>query len=621
LHTASSTGWKVSSEYNKKLIKTEGFVLRILFLLLIPTAGFPAETNIAKQMTVDLQLVIYGAILLLSLFLMLKNHYRSKVLKYKDLTDSLSTQLDEVQSLVSQSDIEVSRLQAESIELTEQLKDSQIRYKDLTNSLSTQLDEALSLVSQSDVRISRLQAESIELTEKLKDSQIKYKDLTNSLSTQLDEAQSLASQSSLKISRLQAKFVELAEKLTNSQRRGKWKDSQIKEYRAKELLNTKNKKSAANYSPETPKKDHGVKAVEAWIFEPDLLQHESPSTQEILRHLKVGSLLSILPKQVNTDFRAYQVVTEDGHVLAVLKNNISIQLGPTVEFSYLATIISMRGTSRRNFQCKMSIALRPVDLSHIRIKSKPPVIKQPVKHKHKRLTAEELAKLGSKLPAVKQPVKHKHKSQIIEERATVACKPPVERQIATIAEVDAGKNKETLEIQVVGVTFPNNDGSSRQEALQHLAIGDLVRVIAEPYNPHHKNAFKVVSNFGQVGYLPRSFADNLSKENKSQFEAKIKAVGASSKGSLGARILLTPHPEGGGSDQNSPHVEQNRRTRVTSEPFNKSNSHRTETGDDGSRREWDYDPVAEERDAYGLNDGADTDLDFGYIDDSDYNGH
>lgn len=56
--------------------------------------------------------------------------------------------------------------------------------------------------------------------------------------------------------------------------------------------------------------------------------------------------------------------------------------------------------------------------------------------------------------------------------------------------------------EVKGVTHNNDDGTSRSEAIKLCAVGDAVKLIPEPQNPHDRNAIRVVLLTGQqIGYI------------------------------------------------------------------------------------------------------------------------
>lgn len=56
--------------------------------------------------------------------------------------------------------------------------------------------------------------------------------------------------------------------------------------------------------------------------------------------------------------------------------------------------------------------------------------------------------------------------------------------------------------QVKGVTHPNDDGSSRSEAMRHCSVGDPVKLVPDPHNEHDRNAIRVFLLSGeQIGYI------------------------------------------------------------------------------------------------------------------------
>lgn len=57
-------------------------------------------------------------------------------------------------------------------------------------------------------------------------------------------------------------------------------------------------------------------------------------------------------------------------------------------------------------------------------------------------------------------------------------------------------------LRVVGERFANEDGTSRQEEIGRLAIGESVDLVREPENPHDPSAVAVWSGRGvRIGYL------------------------------------------------------------------------------------------------------------------------
>ena len=67
-----------------------------------------------------------------------------------------------------------------------------------------------------------------------------------------------------------------------------------------------------------------------------------------------------------------------------------------------------------------------------------------------------------------------------------------------------------LETNIVGVTFDNYDGVNRQDLLKLLYPGIKITLRKNPNNTFDKNAIEVMSEFGCVGHLSRTDAQNLS---------------------------------------------------------------------------------------------------------------
>lgn len=78
--------------------------------------------------------------------------------------------------------------------------------------------------------------------------------------------------------------------------------------------------------------------------------------------------------------------------------------------------------------------------------------------------------------------------------------------------------------KVVGVTYPNDDGSSRQKYLSQCKVGEQVDLIPDK-NQHDKNAIKVVRKGKQLGYLSRLCARITRKKSNSNRMAHIAEIG------------------------------------------------------------------------------------------------
>ncbi|RYF11048.1 MAG: hypothetical protein EOO77_20260, partial [Oxalobacteraceae bacterium] len=59
-----------------------------------------------------------------------------------------------------------------------------------------------------------------------------------------------------------------------------------------------------------------------------------------------------------------------------------------------------------------------------------------------------------------------------------------------------------LTLAVVGIEFPNADGSNRRSEAMMTLPGDPVELLPEPKNKHDSNAIAVISSSGvQLGYV------------------------------------------------------------------------------------------------------------------------
>lgn len=98
------------------------------------------------------------------------------------------------------------------------------------------------------------------------------------------------------------------------------------------------------------------------------------------------------------------------------------------------------------------------------------------------------------------------------------------------------------DVDVVGESFQNEDGSSRQEELARLRVGDEVTLERDHHNPYDANCVRVLSARGiQIGNAGREQAKWLSKriaEGK-RVEARIASIGESSSGLLGATLKVS----------------------------------------------------------------------------------
>ena len=110
-----------------------------------------------------------------------------------------------------------------------------------------------------------------------------------------------------------------------------------------------------------------------------------------------------------------------------------------------------------------------------------------------------------------------------------------------------------FQTKVVGVTFENADGATRQRIIAKCGIGEDIDLVPEPDNPHDANAVAVKrrGTGEQIGYLSRDVAGRLVEQAESgtAFSAEIHEIigggGWFSKESRGVILRIgVYHPEG-----------------------------------------------------------------------------
>jgi hypothetical protein len=68
-----------------------------------------------------------------------------------------------------------------------------------------------------------------------------------------------------------------------------------------------------------------------------------------------------------------------------------------------------------------------------------------------------------------------------------------------------------VETRIAGVTFDNQDGTSRQALIRLVSVGEQLSLVREPHNPFDHNAIALLAAEGkaqgkQLGFVPRSLA-------------------------------------------------------------------------------------------------------------------
>ena len=84
---------------------------------------------------------------------------------------------------------------------------------------------------------------------------------------------------------------------------------------------------------------------------------------------------------------------------------------------------------------------------------------------------------------------------------------------------------DTFFVHVHGVSFQNNDKSSRQELVARCRSGDNLVLRAEPQNPYDRHAVAVLnSSMQQLGYLPSDARDSSALLRAEPITARVEKV-------------------------------------------------------------------------------------------------
>jgi len=105
----------------------------------------------------------------------------------------------------------------------------------------------------------------------------------------------------------------------------------------------------------------------------------------------------------------------------------------------------------------------------------------------------------------------------------------------------------TYTIAVVGESFRNADGSSRQREIGRCHEGEPVTLAREPDNPHDANCIRVISRRGvQIGNIGRDDAEWMAEriDKGRPVAAAIKGINEGGRGLAGVVLLVSTDEEG-----------------------------------------------------------------------------
>lgn len=100
--------------------------------------------------------------------------------------------------------------------------------------------------------------------------------------------------------------------------------------------------------------------------------------------------------------------------------------------------------------------------------------------------------------------------------------------------------------EVVGESFANADGTSRQAIIARIGVGDPIALRPEPDNPHDARAVAVHHRLGQIGYISRERRWVWERlERGHALTAKVHAINAA--GEHAGVVLWITAPTGAGA--------------------------------------------------------------------------
>lgn len=84
-----------------------------------------------------------------------------------------------------------------------------------------------------------------------------------------------------------------------------------------------------------------------------------------------------------------------------------------------------------------------------------------------------------------------------------------------------------VDLKVVGVTFANEDGSSRRATILEMTTSSPVELVREPSNKYDINAIKVITGDKQIGYIGKEYASIMAPlmDTGTQFTAIVNDCG------------------------------------------------------------------------------------------------
>lgn len=101
-------------------------------------------------------------------------------------------------------------------------------------------------------------------------------------------------------------------------------------------------------------------------------------------------------------------------------------------------------------------------------------------------------------------------------------------------------SKRSYPVEVVGESHANPDGTPRQSIISRISVGEDIRLVPEPDNPHDPKAVAVHHRAGQIGYISRERRWIWERIDRGQqLSARVHAINARRGAPIGVVLLVT----------------------------------------------------------------------------------
>lgn len=98
-----------------------------------------------------------------------------------------------------------------------------------------------------------------------------------------------------------------------------------------------------------------------------------------------------------------------------------------------------------------------------------------------------------------------------------------------------------INTKIAGVTFPNEDGTNRQDLIKQLKIEEELILEKEDNNPYDSNALRILNkNKQMIGYIKKTLAQDIrtGMKNGWVYKAKVSMITGQDKQTTGCNIVI-----------------------------------------------------------------------------------